>query len=89
MQGVFARAANRVVAAVDYEGDAPLFEACVEQRAVAITKRMIEDGAGQPVMLHKNQRMLQRVRRRQRGTSRFERLRNVHDDQRFILNDED
>ena len=89
MQGVLTGTANRVEPGVHDEGNAPLCEARAKLRAIAVAKRVIEDGPGQTVMLDEEQSMLKRVRGRQRGTSSFERLRDVLDDQWLILDDED
>ena len=51
--------------AVDDEGDAALLEARAEQRAIALAKRMIEDGARQSVVLHEEEGVLECVGRGQ------------------------
>jgi hypothetical protein len=49
---------------------------------------VIENGAGETVMLHEDERMLECVGRRERGAGSFKLLRDVHDDQRLVLDDE-
>ena len=77
------------VAAVDDEGDAPLREARTKPGAVAVAERVIQNGAGQPVVLNEDQGVVKRASRRNRGTAGFELLRDVQRNQGLILDDED
>ena len=61
MQGLFARAAKPVKAAVDYERDSPFLKAGAEQRTVPVPQPVIQDGSGQSVVFHEDQGMLEGV----------------------------
>ena len=65
-------ASDRGVPAVDQEGNAPLREARAKQRAIAIAEGVVEDGAGKPVMLHEDERVLERVGGGERSAGGFE-----------------
>jgi len=80
MQGVRTRAPYRFEAAIDHEGNAAPLEPRTKFGAIPIGEGVIEDSACQSVVLHKDQRVLERVRGRQRGAGNFKLLRDVHDD---------
>ena len=50
---------------------------------------MIEDGAAKPVMLHEDERVLERVGGGDRSARGFKFLRDIQCDQGLILHDED
>jgi hypothetical protein len=77
------------VSTVDQVGNTALREPCAKQGAITVAKRMVEDGTGQTIVFSEDYGVMQRVCRRQRGTSSFELLSDVHDDKGLVLNDED
>ena len=89
MQRVFARAANVGVSAVEHEGDVPIREALAKLRAISVTECMVQDGTREPVVLHEDEGMLERIRGCYGGAGSFESLADVHSDKRLILDDED
>ena len=63
---------NVFISAVDHERDATFLETCAEKGAIAVRQRMVEDGTRKSVMLHEEQSVPKRVRRRQLGAGVFE-----------------
>ena len=61
MHGFLGRAFGSGQSAIDHEGNAALSQALVKQRAVTVSKRMVQDGGRQSIVLHEEEGVLERV----------------------------